>query len=91
VLLNAVCFLGGAPRGDRQRVFFATAPDATGPYDVGDPVLRPIDGVGELGHATAVLHDGQLLLYFQERVDGGAWGYGLAVGTLPAPVQRLAC
>jgi hypothetical protein len=91
VLLNAVCFRAGAAPGDRQRVFFATASAPTGPYTVGEPVLDPVDGTGELGHATVVLHDGALLLFFQERVHDGGWQYGLASAPLEeAAADRLA-
>ncbi len=92
VLLNAVYFRAGAPAGDRQRVFFAVAPDPTGPYEVGAPVLDPKAGAGELGHATAVVHDGTLLLFFQERIGDGPWHYGLAAAPLveDAEAGRLA-
>ncbi|HWG99926.1 MAG TPA: hypothetical protein VNV66_11510 [Pilimelia sp.] len=85
VLLNAVCFRAGAAPGDRQRVFFALADTPTGPYQVVGPVLDPA-GPGEIGHAAAVVHDGALSLFFQERVGGGPWGYGLAAAPLP-PAQ----
>ncbi len=82
VLLNAVCFLGGAPAGDRQRVFFARASQPTGPFHVIGAVLDPVNGVGEVGHATALVHDGQLLMFFQERIGSGPWHYGLATAPL---------
>jgi hypothetical protein len=81
VLLNAVCFTPGAPAGARQRVFFAVASDPAGPYDVLGPVLTPAGGdtTGENGHATAVVVDHHLMLFFQERdVADGTWRYGLA-------------
>lgn len=81
VLLNAVCFTPGGPRGARQRVFFAIANDVRGPYDVLGPVLAPLGGQtsGENGHATAVVVGGHLALFFQERDRrDGLWRYGLA-------------
>ena len=81
VLLNAVCFRSGAEVGDRQRVFFAIAPQPLGPYHVVGSVLDP-DGPGEIGHATVVIHDGELTLFFQERAGTGPWRYGLASATL---------
>ena len=72
----------GAAPGDRQRIFFARGRSSTGPWSVGAPVLDPVDGTGELGHATAVVHDGELLLLFQERIGRGRWHYALAGGEL---------
>jgi hypothetical protein len=83
VLLTAVCFLAGAPPGDRQRVFLALGPAAAGPYRVVTPLLGPAEGAGEVGHATAVLHGDELMLFFQERTGDGPWRYGLAA----APVM----
>lgn len=90
VLLNAVCFLAGAPPGDRQRVFFAVAPQPTGVYDIIGPVLDPLNLAGEVGHATAVIDGGTLLLYFQERVPHGKWRYGLASARLDAAPPEAA-
>jgi hypothetical protein len=82
VLLNAVCFLAAHPPGERQRVFFAVATDPGGPYDVLGPVLAPPRN-GENGHATVVVKDGALTLFFQERVGAaGLWRYGLATASL---------
>lgn len=83
VLLNGVCFLGGAPAGNRQRVFLATAPRPAGPYQVHGVALDAPDGVGEVGHATGIVDDDELLLFFQERAGDGPWRYALAA----APVQ----
>jgi hypothetical protein len=85
VLLNAVCFLAAAEAGNRQRVFFALAPHARGPYEVVGCVLAPDEGPGEIGHATVVIHDGELTLFFQERAGDGRWGYGLATAPLGRP------
>jgi hypothetical protein len=90
VLLNAVCFLGGAPAGNRQRVFFATAPGPTGPYRVHGPALDPVDGVGEVGHAAGAVYGGELVLLFQERTGDGPWRYGVAAAPLAAQADRIA-
>jgi hypothetical protein len=79
VLLNAVCFLADAAAGNRQRVFLATASRPEGPYRVDGLALDPADGIGEVGHAAGVLHDDELVLFFQERTRDGHWGYGVAV------------
>ncbi len=89
ILLNAVCFVGGAPAGHRQRVFFAVADQPWGRYEVGGPVLEPVDGLGEVGHATVLVHDDQLLLYVQERVRGGHWHYALADAPLDGGAAAL--
>jgi hypothetical protein len=81
VLLNAVCFLPGASPGTRQRVFFAVAQDALGPYEIVGPVLTPIGGhaAGENGHASVVVDGDELTLFFQERsLDDPRWRLGLA-------------
>ncbi len=95
VLLNAVCFLPDQPRGRRQRVFFAAACRPTGPYRSLGPVLLP-DGAeewesGENGHATALVHDGHLALFYQGRSwrADAQWRYGVAVWELAA-LQRAA-
>lgn len=82
VLLNAVCFMAAADSGNRQRVFFALAPEPAGPYEVVGSVLDPPDGAGEVGHATVVIHDGELTLFFQERAIDGPWRYGVATAAL---------
>ena len=85
ILLNGVCFLGGAPAGGRQRVFFGLATKPTGPFHVTGPVLHPAHDVGEVGHAAAVVHDDTLVLFFQERTHHGPWHYALATAPLPHP------
>jgi hypothetical protein len=85
VLLNAVCFVDSAALGSRQRVFFATADRPEGPYRVLGPVLEPDHG-GEVGHATATIHNGELSLFFQERPPAGAWRYGMATAPVYAAV-----
>ena len=87
VLLNAVCFLPEGERGTRQRVFFSVAGRAEGPYATLGPVLQPLLPPGgdpwesgENGHATAILRDGTLVLFYQARSAGPSphWRYGLA-------------
>jgi hypothetical protein len=82
VLLNAVCFLAAADAGNRQRVFFALADAPGGPYEVLGSALDPAEGAGEIGHATVVVHDGALTLFFQERTPDGPWRYGVASAAL---------
>lgn len=88
VLLNATCFLETGERGTRQRVFFAVAKDVRGPYESVGPVLGPGDGVeapaweaGENGHASAVVHEGSVHLFYQARGrrEAAKWRYGVAV------------
>jgi hypothetical protein len=70
VLLNAVCFLPEGKRGTRQRVFFATADNVSGPFQTLGPVIEtPSDGwdSGENGHATGVIADDSLVLFYQAR------------------------
>lgn len=85
VLLNAVCFLPEGTWGTRQRVFFAIADSVEGPYKAIGPVLNPIDNSwesGENGHATGVVVDDTLRLFYQARPVGqeyNSWRYGMAV------------
>jgi hypothetical protein len=81
VLLNAVCFLPGAPAGSRQRVFLARAAAPTGPYDVVGPAISPLGGEtsGENGHGTVVSDGDEMTLFFQERDrHTELWRYALA-------------
>jgi hypothetical protein len=89
VLLHAVCFLPGAPPGCRQRIFVGLADDVGGPYDVRGPAIEPAGGPrhGENGHGGAVISDGAVLLFFQERTPDGRWGYALAEAPL-GPVSQ---
>lgn len=90
-LLNATCFLSEGKFGTRQRVFFAIADDLMGPYESLGPVIDPKEYPehewmsGENGHATAIVHDDKIYLFFQGRsqkqphaVDND-WRYGIAV------------
>jgi hypothetical protein len=89
-LLNATCFLSEGKFGTRQRVFFAIANDITGPYTSLGPVIDPLAFPeqqwmsGENGHATAIIEDEQLLLFFQGRsqqdpdASQNNWRYGIA-------------
>jgi hypothetical protein len=91
VLLNAVCFLPRGSAGSRQRVFFATAPDVLGPYEVHGAVVVPEGGTGENGHATAIIDGDELRLFFQERSEvDGLWRYALASAPLSRVMGRTA-
>lgn len=81
VLMCAVCFLPRVERGNRQRVFFAVADSVTGPYRTLGPVVHPtLDHweSGETGHAAGMIHENELLLFYQARGFGTPWRYGLA-------------
>jgi hypothetical protein len=52
--------------------------------------LQPVSGAGEVGHGAAVLHDGELVLFFQERTGDGPWRYGIATAPVEATAQRRA-
>ncbi len=101
VLLNATCFLAEGRRGTRQRVFFALADRIEGPYESLGPVLsteqssdaeHPGAGEwenGENGHASAIVHDDKLYLFYQGRpqviadpVQANIWRWGMAVFNL---------
>lgn len=92
-LLNAVCFLPGAPAGTRQRVFFAVGPGPAGPFRSIGPVLDPPPSgweSGENGHAAAVIRRGALWLFYQARPRGdGPWRWGLAVCSLTHLAEAL--
>ena len=81
ILLNATCFLPSRRRGNRQRVFFALADTVEGPYVSVGPVLDP-DQAGENGHSTVLVHDGEIILIYQSRIDSTnhRWRYGVARG-----------
>lgn len=81
ILLSAVCFLPGLSRGSRQRVFFAIADTVTGPYLSLGPILDSQDNdweSGENGHATGVIFDQELFLFYQGRSQSSFWRYGIA-------------
>ena len=69
-LMVGVCFVGGRPRFQRQRLFFAVAAAVQGPYEV---IAHPIEPrgtgweSGEIGHAAAVVAEGRLWLFYQAR------------------------
>ncbi len=73
VLLNAVGFASGLPRGQRQRVFFALADGVAGPYRQLGPILPPgqLQVTGENGHASAAVHEDILHLVYQHRATVG--------------------
>lgn len=87
ILLNATCFLPDGKFGTRQRVFFAGSEKAEGPYFSMGPVIDPAFdtswGSGENGHATVVLAQGELNLFYQARNSFGCsanpWRFGMAV------------
>jgi hypothetical protein len=92
VLLNATCFIEEGRRGTRQRVFFAVADDVKGPYVTIGPVLPTTHANlpgwenGENGHASAIIHNGELYLFYQARSqaviepkEANPWRYGIAV------------
>jgi hypothetical protein len=93
ILLNATCFLCDGPFGTRQRVFFALSDSITTSYKSMGPVLKPsLDSTqwnsGENGHASAVLHNDKLYLFFQSRsrdipqASDNNWRYGIAIYNL---------
>lgn len=81
ILLNATCFLPSGQRGNRQRVFFALADKVEGPYVSVGPVLDP-DQPGENGHSTVIVHEGEIVLIYQSRIESTnhRWRYGVARG-----------
>lgn len=93
-LLNATSFQPGGKFGTRQRVFFAIADAVTGPYTSLGPVLNPFDFPelnwmsGENGHATVVIDNDQIVLFFQARsqaltpAEANNWQYGIATYAL---------
>lgn len=94
VLMVAVCFLSGRPRGHRQRLLLAVADEAPGPYFVLGAAVQPSGarGRGENGHGTAVLgHDGLIHLVYQERAgEGRPWRILRATTEAAAMVAALA-
>jgi hypothetical protein len=92
VLLNATCFIEEGRRGTRQRVFFAVADNPLGPYTTLGPVLAERERdeweSGENGHASALIHENNLYLFYQARSQADPtpvlnnWRYGLAVFNL---------
>lgn len=92
VLLNATCFIEEGRFGTRQRVFFALADRPEGPYTSLGPVLST-EGAkqwedGENGHASAIVHEDELFLFYQARSQAdpdaraNPWRYGVAVFSL---------
>ena len=91
VLLNATCFLHEGRYGTRQRVFFAVGKSAEGPFTSLGPVLVDLSEEwesGENGHATGVVQDDRLYLFYQARKDN--WRYGLAVFDIAA-IEKAIC
>jgi hypothetical protein len=84
-LLLGVCFLPTGATGARQRAFLAVADEPEGPYDLVGPALDPraYGRTGENGHGAAVVHDGEVYLFFQHR-DGDGLPWDLHVASVPA-------
>ncbi len=89
VLLHSVCFLPEGPRGSRQRLFFAIADEAQGPYTLLGPMFDPESdpwGFGENGHAAGFVQDEEVHLLYQARNpshhEAPHWKYGHAVLTV---------
>lgn len=82
ILLNAVCFLPYGKRGTRQRIFFAASHSVLGPYRTIGPLMNPpLSGwdSGENGHAAAIIHNNELVLFYQARPpDWQPWKFGIA-------------
>ncbi|MDB4979074.1 MAG: hypothetical protein JWM56_1260 [Candidatus Peribacteria bacterium] len=83
LLLIGVCFLPEGERGTRQRVFFASANELTGPYRTLGTVLMPAKDsaweAGENGHAAGIIINNALVLFYQARMPGNQpWQYGIA-------------
>jgi hypothetical protein len=81
ILLVGTCFLETGGRGTRQRVFFALSEKVEGPYETLGPMLS--EGLdawesGENGHATAVVTEDSLYLFYQARGLKSGWRYGIA-------------
>ena len=90
VLLTAVCFLAGRPRGQRQRLLLAVADDVTGPYELLGPIVEPENGLGENGHGTAVVDGDRVRIVYQERAgDGLPWHFRHAVASIGATVHAI--
>jgi len=90
VMLIGVCFLPGRDSGRRQRVFVATAPSVTGPYEVlGTPFDPALDtwAAGENGHATAVVAGDHVVVIYQRRQGAGQPWW---LGTSTIPLHALA-
>jgi hypothetical protein len=80
ILLNATCFLEVGTRGTRQRVFFALSNSPTGPFKTLGPVITTKLSsweLGENGHATAIIYENMLYLFYQARNSGDYWRYGI--------------
>lgn len=78
ILLVAVCFLPNEPPGRKQRVFFAIAASPAGQYKVLGPAIDPPQegwDSAENGHASVLVKDEALHLFYQARSLTGPWGY----------------
>ncbi len=98
ILLNATCFIEEGRFGTRQRVFFAVADSLTGPYNSIGPVLSGREHAwesGENGHASAIICDGRVHLFYQARSQenpdptDNPWRYGLAIFSVEDIMRSL--
>lgn len=80
VVLVATCFLSEGTRGNRQRVFLATSDEMAHAFAAREPTKEIFEG--ENGHSSLLFHEGELLLFYQERRGRGRWRYGLMRGQL---------
>jgi hypothetical protein len=77
IMLTAVCFLPNGAAGSRQRVFLGAAATPVGPFELCGPFTLP-GGLGEDGHACAVLEDDDLFVFMQTRSGvQDPWRYAL--------------
>jgi hypothetical protein len=82
IVLNVVCFLTDEQPGRKQRVLFAVADNVYGPYTILKLMLKPSQmgwASGENGHASIVVENDMLRLFYQARSHEGKsnWQYGL--------------
>lgn len=86
ILMNSVCFLPDAPKGQRQRVFFAVSNDIRGPYVSLGPLIKPPKqgwDSAENGHASCLIEEDRLRCYYQARsLDSEFAPWNCALATL---------
>jgi hypothetical protein len=80
ILLFGVCFLPTKCKGSRQRVFLAHAPNLHESFQVCTTLpTGPGWESGENGHATAVMVNSDVHLFYQARMHNGTWNCGTGV------------